>query len=523
MSEMTSIPILSSVPTPASSVQPSGTAATSPGTSSAATTPGTASADKTGNISPSNAQGSDASPAEGNVSDSSFARILKRQQAQSTTNGHPLASELAATVLPASTTTAAPLMPDLIATQPLSNIILAPDTRKGLPDPNPAVAPNLDSKQPLSSALVSELTTQPQASASAAVDAAPIIPDIPVDPKADAVPAEEVNVGQTINLIPLPKSVALAAKSLKESAASSDHPAKQDDGPTQQDMAGNSLAALLAYFPPIVPNNTAKSDIALPTTEKKPALANMQLLAAGTPALIQSNPDKEGNNPSPLNLDETALPTSSKAADFAAIRAVSADAVPSQANKNESAGTENSFENILATTQLSSQVRGTETHVQTTPSHSATPLTVQTPVGTHGWDGEVSDKLVWMIGRQEQRAELVLNPPQLGRVEVSLTMNGDQTNATFVSTNPAVRDALETALPRLREMLADAGISLGQAQVGSDPGSNAANQSTNNRGNEDNSSRFSNRSDLVLGSNILGQTGNSQWLKQGSSLVDIFA
>jgi flagellar hook-length control protein FliK len=102
-------------------------------------------------------------------------------------------------------------------------------------------------------------------------------------------------------------------------------------------------------------------------------------------------------------------------------------------------------------------------------SSSANPsLRVETPVGQTGWHDEVGQKLTWMIGNNRQQADLVLNPPQLGRVEVSLTMNGDQATAIFTSSNPTVRDALESSLHRLREVLADAGVSLGQTQVGSE-------------------------------------------------------
>ena len=46
-------------------------------------------------------------------------------------------------------------------------------------------------------------------------------------------------------------------------------------------------------------------------------------------------------------------------------------------------------------------------------------------------------------------------------------MNIDKGHATaaFVSANAEVRDALESALPRLREMFASAGIALGQTSV----------------------------------------------------------
>lgn len=99
----------------------------------------------------------------------------------------------------------------------------------------------------------------------------------------------------------------------------------------------------------------------------------------------------------------------------------------------------------------------------------ATPsLRIDTPLGQTGWQDEMGQKLTWMAGNGRQQADLVLTPPNLGRVEVSLTMNGDQASAIFTSSNPAVREALENSLDRLREVLADAGVSLGKTQVGSE-------------------------------------------------------
>lgn len=92
-------------------------------------------------------------------------------------------------------------------------------------------------------------------------------------------------------------------------------------------------------------------------------------------------------------------------------------------------------------------------------------IRIDTPVGSRGWDAEVGQKVVLMVNRSESRAELTLTPPHMGRVEVTITVEGDRSSAAFVAASPAAREALEQALPRLREMLADAGITLGQASV----------------------------------------------------------
>jgi len=184
------------------------------------------------------------------------------------------------------------------------------------------------------------------------------------------------------------------------------------------------------------------------------------------------------------------------------------------ASHSESAAApEASFASLLAGAQA--------TAAQGRASHAALPLAVEAPVGSRNWDSNVGEKLVWMVGHHEQHADLVLNPPQLGRVEVSISVNGDQTNAQFVSANPSVRDALEAAIPRLREMLADAGLNLGQAQVGSGSAQNASGNPANNRENGDNSPRGSSSAGQV---GALGQGGaGGAWLRSGKGMVDVFA
>ncbi len=96
----------------------------------------------------------------------------------------------------------------------------------------------------------------------------------------------------------------------------------------------------------------------------------------------------------------------------------------------------------------------------------ASVATIEARVGTQGWDQGLGDKLVWMAGQKQQVAELHLNPPDLGPLKITLTLNHDHASAQFVSAHAQVRDAIETAMPRLREMLADSGITLGNTSVG---------------------------------------------------------
>lgn len=92
-------------------------------------------------------------------------------------------------------------------------------------------------------------------------------------------------------------------------------------------------------------------------------------------------------------------------------------------------------------------------------------IPMQSGFASPAWQQELGDRLVWLAGRQGQTADLVLNPPSLGAVEVRINMNGGEASAQFFSANPNVRDVLEAALPKLRDMMSGAGIALGEAMV----------------------------------------------------------
>ena len=90
---------------------------------------------------------------------------------------------------------------------------------------------------------------------------------------------------------------------------------------------------------------------------------------------------------------------------------------------------------------------------------------INTPLGNSGWAGDFSQKIIWMSTQKNQVAELHLNPPDLGPLNVVLKISDNQATALFTSPHGAVRDAVENALPKLRELLADNGITLGNATV----------------------------------------------------------
>lgn len=95
---------------------------------------------------------------------------------------------------------------------------------------------------------------------------------------------------------------------------------------------------------------------------------------------------------------------------------------------------------------------------------------IHTPVNHPNWGQGVGDQLAFMVQGKLQSAEIKLNPAHLGPMEIRLSLNDDQASVTFVSSHAAVRDALDAAVPRLRDMLEQQGINLANVDVSAHSG-----------------------------------------------------
>jgi len=160
------------------------------------------------------------------------------------------------------------------------------------------------------------------------------------------------------------------------------------------------------------------------------------------------------------------------------------------------------------------------TNLDSTASNHQATLKVDTPVRDHAWANDLGQKVVWLATNDKQSAQLTLNPPHMGPIEISLNVTKDTASAAFVSTNAEVRQTIEAALPRLREMLAGVGIELGQTNVGAESfhqqaGNESARQGTTPRWMGDNA---------ILGNDAGRQlSGQLSAAHRGNGMVDLFA
>lgn len=108
----------------------------------------------------------------------------------------------------------------------------------------------------------------------------------------------------------------------------------------------------------------------------------------------------------------------------------------------------------------------------------------QAPVASPAWGRELGQQVATMAMRGGQQVELRLNPPDLGPLSVSLRVDDQGVQAQFLSAHAAVRNAVEQAMPQLRDALAEQGIALDEASVGEDRGRDAGERASGEAGDE---------------------------------------
>lgn len=95
-------------------------------------------------------------------------------------------------------------------------------------------------------------------------------------------------------------------------------------------------------------------------------------------------------------------------------------------------------------------------------------MVLATPLQHPRWANDFGQQFLTLTrsgANMPRIAELRLDPPDLGPLHISILVSDNVAHAHFVSSHAAVRHAVESALPGLQQLLAQAGISLGQTSV----------------------------------------------------------
>ena len=266
---------------------------------------------------------------------------------------------------------------------------------------------------------------------------------------------------------------AVAAAPLAEQSADPATPAAMAAAANDASMAGDAETqaprALLASGLPVAAGKDRGPASAPATLSPTGDEAAIDLLP-GKAAVPANEAQKPGDTDKSMERTHGAAKTSAMAAanDAADQAAGNATLVSAPA----AAGHRAEAEAPAAGPSLTISLAAPTVHGNAAPAGPAAPAVASqaalTPeVGSGEWGKALGQQMVHMGKAGEHVAELQLNPPGLGPLKVTLSMNDNQVQALFVSAHSSVRAAVEAALPQLRTTLADSGISLGNTSVDS--------------------------------------------------------
>ncbi|ASK54801.1 flagellar hook-length control protein FliK [Vibrio tarriae] len=78
---------------------------------------------------------------------------------------------------------------------------------------------------------------------------------------------------------------------------------------------------------------------------------------------------------------------------------------------------------------------------------------------------QLAERVQMMMSKNLKNIDIRLDPPEMGRMHIRMNMQGDGATVHFTVANQHAREALEQTMPRLREMLAQQGVQLGDTSV----------------------------------------------------------
>lgn len=232
---------------------------------------------------------------------------------------------------------------------------------------------------------------------------------------------------------------------------------------------------------------TAEIDVAQEVVAAPSELASFQNNGKIQPEIARQNNVKTGSREFAANiLSELPVTTPSKTTETLDLQQLRMDIVQqfrtvqqALAGGQSVAGTEADgvmeFGQPKASTTALSQANFSSPLVAATgavtelSSASGLKLSSSDVLGTHltdaNWRNDFSNRMTVFVKQGVQEASLQLTPQDLGKLDVKISIEGDQAKLFFGVQNAVARDALEQAIPRLREALEQGGLQLAHSEV----------------------------------------------------------
>ncbi|KDC49253.1 flagellar hook-length control protein FliK [Pseudoalteromonas fuliginea] len=131
----------------------------------------------------------------------------------------------------------------------------------------------------------------------------------------------------------------------------------------------------------------------------------------------------------------------------------------------------------------------------------------------------LQERVSSMLSINNKEAEIRLDPPEMGSMQIRIRSDAEQAQINFVVQNQQAKEALEQSLPRLREMLAQQGIELGDSSISY---GDSKNESTE-QNDDDSKSGLVNKNTINEENADSGEAQLQSSRQQTSSAIDYYA
>ncbi|GAA71220.1 flagellar hook-length control protein FliK [Pseudoalteromonas sp. BSi20439] len=131
----------------------------------------------------------------------------------------------------------------------------------------------------------------------------------------------------------------------------------------------------------------------------------------------------------------------------------------------------------------------------------------------------LQERVTSMLSINNKEAEIRLDPPEMGSMQIRIRSDAEQAQINFVVQNQQAKEALEQSLPRLRELLMQQGLELGESSISY--GDSSAEQNEQQEGQAQGQMANNRSSDETNSEQSDMQTDSSG--QQTSSSIDYYA
>ncbi|OZB59646.1 MAG: hypothetical protein B7X39_12225 [Lysobacterales bacterium 14-68-21] len=275
-------------------------------------------------------------------------------------------------------------------------------------------------------------------------------------------PADEAAKGTSAVTASLASGAkAVAASGAGDPSAPSDKPAAHGEDSSTPD-ASSVAGAMLALLGQAMPANASA---ATGGAAKVMAASILKASLGGSPAADPLTPG--GSDPAAATTtDGSATAGTTPAAGgavpgpqgLAAFNDLFAAGLPKSAARQDDKASVDALAGLMqATAQVTAAPQAVAPHA----------LTITSQVGSSDFAQQLGQQVAWLGGQDIKQARIKLHPEELGSLDVKVSVqHTGQVDVSFAAQHPATVHALQQTLPQLDALLAQQGLSLGQAHVG---------------------------------------------------------